>query len=267
MRKGITVTMWEMIVTLWKDYMGTGMILSLFLIAVIYLLIVEKRKEIRILLVYVPLTVLALFLCPLFAKLIYHFVGDEIYYRILWLLPITPTIAYAAVSCLKALQGRARLWAGVCMAVIVVLCGDFVYDNPYFSKAENAYHVPKSVEKICDEIVVEGREVMAVFPAELLQYVRQYDPTVCMPYGREVLVDRWMQGNLLYEAMESETVDAKRVAELAKPYGCHFVILKETKEINGKLEDYDYVLEDTVEGYRIYRDTTMYLGLWDEEAE
>lgn len=257
--------MWEMIATLFKDYTGTGMIVSLFLVSVIWLLITEKRKEIRILFVYVPLTVLGLFLCPFFAGIIYRFVGDEIYYRILWLLPMTPAVAYGAVKILHRLEGKKRLVAGTSMAIVIMICGDFVYNNPYFSKAENAYHVPDSVVEICDDIVIEGREVMAAFPVEMLQYVRQYAPTVCMPYGREVTVDRWMSSNFLYEAMEAEVVDAEKVAELAKSYGCHYVILKESKEIDGQMETYDYVLQNTFEGYRIYRDTTMYFGLWDEE--
>ena len=57
-------------------------------------------------------------------------------------------------------------------AVLVMLSGSFIYSNEFFNRAENLYHVPQSVVDICDAIEVEGREVMAVFPAELLQYVR-----------------------------------------------------------------------------------------------
>lgn len=256
--------MWEMIVRLYREYAGTGMIVILFLAAIFYLIVTEKRKDIRILFVYVPLTVLALFFCPFFAELLFYFVGDEIYYRILWLLPMTPVLSYSAVKLLKSLQGKYQLWAGVGMTAIVVLCGDYIYDNIHFSRAENAYHVPQAVVEICDQIVVEGREVMVVFPVEMLQYVRQYGPTVCMPYGREITVERWYRENLLYNIMEAEWAEAEVLSNLAKYYNCHYVILKEEKELQGQLEDYDYVLEDTIDGYRIYRDTTQYLGLGEE---
>ena len=50
--------------------MGTGLIVGWFLIALIYLLLKEKRKHIRILFVYVPIILLLLFFNPLFAKVL-----------------------------------------------------------------------------------------------------------------------------------------------------------------------------------------------------
>lgn len=257
--------MWEIIVTHFKDFCGTGMIIALFLAAILYLLIAEKRKEIRILLIYVPLTVLGLFLCPLFAAVMYRFVGEEIYYRVFWLLPILPVVSYAGVKVLKELQGRLRIAAGILMSVIIMLCGDFVYDNIYFSGAQNPYHVPQSVVDICDEMVVEGREIMAVVPVELLQYVRQYAPTVCMPYGREITVERWNVNSPLYDAMEAPVMEAAALASWAEESQCHYVVVKKEKEINGTMEDYGFLLQKEVDGYVIYRNTHMYFGLWDEE--
>lgn len=259
--------MWNTVVTIFREYMGTGLIVGWFLLSVVYLLIKEKRKNIRIMFVYVPVILLLLFFNPLFAKLIYTFVqDDEIYYRILWLIPITAVIAYAAVHMYSVLKGRVRIvFAGVCV-VLVMLSGSFIYNNVFFNKAENLYHVPQSVVDICDAIEVEGREVMAVFPAELLQYVRQYSPVVCMPYGRETIVDRWGMNHELYDVMEASVVDVKELVRLARDTennglnACHYIILRQDKERLGDLEDYDYRLFKSVDGYDVYLDTTQYLG-------
>lgn len=257
--------MWNMIVEMWKDYAGTGMILGLFLVAVIYLLLTEKRKDIKILFVYVPILVIFLFLCPIMAKIIYNFAGDEIYYRILWLLPMVPAISYSAVKVIHSQKGRTRYYAASGLAIIIILSGDYVYDNIYYSKAENSYHVPRTVVEICDAIVVEGREVMAVFPVEMLQYVRQYAPTVCMPYGRELTVERWQNVNILYDAIAAEPAEAGMISERAKGFGCHFVIFSGDKAIAGNLEDYGYRVFKEVGGYIVYEDTTVYRGLWGLE--
>lgn len=253
--------MWNQVIHLFREYMGTGLIVGWFLLTVIYLLLKEKRTHIRIVFVYMPIILLLLFFNPLFAKLLYGFVGDEIYYRILWLIPVTVVIAYGMVHLYGALKGRVRICFALLCAILICVSGSYIYSNPYFQKAQNLYHMPQSVVDICDAIEVEGREVMAVFPSEMLQYVRQYSPVVCMPYGREQLIERWNFQDELFDVMESEVIEASRLAVLAKQRLCHYIILSQEKELQGSLTDYDYVLFDTIDGYNIYLDTTIYRGL------
>lgn len=248
--------MWSNVIALFREYMGTGLIVILFLASVVYLLVKEKRKHIRIVFLYVPVILLLIFFNPLFARLVYSVMDDEIYYRILWLLPITVVTAYAAVRVCEQAKGRARAAVAVCLAAVIMASGSFIYRNPFFRKAENLYHMPQSVVDICDAIEVEGREVMAVFPVELLQYVRQYSPVICMPYGREITVERWSHLSELYDEMEAEEIDAKELAWQAKQEMCHYVILPEDKKINGSLEGYEYRIFDRIQGYVIYRDTS-----------
>ena len=155
---------------LFQEYMGTGLIMIWFLVSLLYLWVTEKRKYIRILFVYVPLVLLLVFFNPVVAKIISGLADGEIYYRILWLLPVTPVVAFTAVSLCGKLRGYLK-YVGITAALILfMLSGSLIYRNPYFQKAENVYHVPQSVVDICDAIEVPGREVMAVFPGELLQY-------------------------------------------------------------------------------------------------
>lgn len=149
---------------LFQEYMGTGLIMIWFLVSLLYLWVTEKRKHIRILFVYVPLVLLLVFFNPLVAKIISGLADGEIYYRILWLLPVTPVVAFTAVSLCGKLRGYLK-YVGIMAALILfMLSGSLIYRNPYFQKAENVYHVPQSVVDICDAIEVPGREVMAVFP-------------------------------------------------------------------------------------------------------
>lgn len=151
---------------LFQEYMGTGLIMIWFLVSLLYLWVTEKRKHIRILFVYVPLVLLLVFFNPLVAKIISGLADGEIYYRILWLLPVTPVVAFTAVSLCGKLRGYLK-YVGITAALILfMLSGSLIYRNPYFQKAENVYHVPQSVVDICDAIEVPGREVMAVFPGE-----------------------------------------------------------------------------------------------------
>ena len=255
--------MWKVENEYFRSYMGTGLIVIWFLLSLVYLLVTEKRKPVRILFGYVPVILLLAFLNPLLARLIYDYIGDEIYYRILWLVPITVVIAFAVVKIYDRLQGKVKIVFAAATAALVMVSGSFIYQNPYFHKAENLYHVPQSVVDICDAIEVKGREVKAVFPVELLQYVRQYSPVVVMPYGREITVERWNYPteNALYETMEAEQIDAAKLAELVRVEWCAYIVLPEEKEIQGRLEDYDFEEFGRMDGYVIYKDSTVSLEI------
>lgn len=255
----------QKILQIYKEYTGTGMIGALFLAAVFYLLFEERMREKKLIFSVLPLVLAAFFACPVFAYLVSGYLDEEIYYRFLWLLPVTSVIAYAGVRLVLKVSGIKRITALLGICGIIMLCGDYVYDNPYFSKAENPYHVPRTVVKICEEIQVEGREVRAVFPGEMVQYVRQYTPFVCMPYGREMIVERWKIGNEMYELFELGLPDglvrANKLAETARKYEVHYIIWDLERFMEGNLESCGFLLLDTIDGYAVYVDETADLNL------
>ena len=147
---------------------------------------------------------------------------------------------------------------GITAAIVVfVVSGGLIYRNPFFQRAENAYHVPQSVVDICDAIEVPGREVMAAFPRELLQYVRQYSNVVCMPYGRDIVVSKWTVQNDLHDVMEREVIDTLELATRAREENCAYVILPEDKELVGRMEDQQFEEFARMDGYVIYKDSTV----------
>lgn len=248
--------MWSDVIAVFQRYMGTGLVMIWFLAALIYLFLNEKQTSKRIVLVYVPAIMLALYFNPLFAAAFFRTVGSEIYFRMCWLMPVIVVIAYAAVRICGKLKGKKQLLFAAAVMVLIALSGKLVYTNPLYGRAENRYHVPDSLVHICDAIVVPGREVMAVFPSEFLLYVRQYTPLVCMPYGRDAMMGYY---NEFYDVMERNPVDLEELAALTKESRCHYIILRESSEMLGEPEDYGWELFGETDGYRIYRDTQIQL--------
>ena len=101
---------------LFQEYMGTGLIVLWFLVSLLYLWLTEKRKYIRVMFLYVPLVLLLVFFNPLVAKIVSQMADGEIYYRILWLLPVTPVIAFGTVQLCGKLAGRKR-YVGITLAI------------------------------------------------------------------------------------------------------------------------------------------------------
>ena len=259
--------MWSEIVLLFKNYIGNGFAAGLFAASLLYLLFVEKDRVKRIVLVYISLVMIALFFCPFFAAGVFRYLDPATYYRILWLVPMTAVIAYAGV---RLTAGCRKKWmkaaAALCVGAAIVLTGDYTYDNPFFRPAENRFHVPQTVALVCDAIIVEGREVRAVFPDEMLPFVRQYTGNICMPYGREIQVESWVYNNELYDALNEETLDCGKIAMLASEQACHYIVVNETKKGQENFEGSGYHYVDTVAGYCIYLQDGAYLGLWNSET-
>ncbi|MBR6381299.1 MAG: hypothetical protein IKS07_06475 [Lachnospiraceae bacterium] len=249
--------MWSELLSLLRQYEGTGLIFLLYLLALAYLLITEKEKEKRILLVYLPLAVLILFLNPLTGKLLSRFGETEIAYRMLWILPVTPSLCYAIIRITSPLKGLKQAATLAGFGLLFVLSGSLIYRSPYFHRAQNLYHVPPAVVEIQKMVYYPGREVMVAFPMELVPFVRQYTSTIWMPYGREVMMaDFAGEAEVFSQIMNAETVDTELLARYADRFGCHYVVLPETKPMTEKLTDYDYEFFGRVPGYVLYRSLT-----------
>jgi len=263
--------MWQEIAQLIKNYMGSGLILILYLACLAFLVLREKDKAKRCIFVYMPVIVLVVFLLPPFRMLFEMFGEDEISYRILWLVPMAVTIVYSAVKIMAGEpdDGTGRMAKAkarpalilIAAAILIAACGTFYYSSPYVSIAENEYHVPDVVVEICDQISVEGREVMAVFPDELMPYVRQYTPYVCMPYGRQLQTEWGTTTDDLWEAMKLDTVDATYISQNAMARNCHYIIVDSEKAMIGSFNKNGYVLFGKVGKYNIFVQTDLDLSI------
>lgn len=245
--------MWNEIIAFYEKYTGTGMLMVLLLAAVIYLFITEKNKAAKILFLYVPVFLLALFFNPFFAKIVYRFTGDEIYWRILWLVPVVPVLAYAAVKIIFSVSGKKRGLAGAGLVLILMVSGKLVYKNPDFVKAENVYHIPQTVVDLC-EAIREEDIVRAAFPIEHVYYVRQYTNDIYMPYGREMLRSDWEAKNSLYDLLIVPVLDVEAVTAALREWDCEYVVLSVEKELDGTFEAYDFDFFYETENYVVYRD-------------
>ncbi|MEG1847640.1 MAG: hypothetical protein RRX92_09630 [Lachnospiraceae bacterium] len=257
--------MMTQVIEIFRLYHGSSLYMTLFCCGLLYLWLTEQDKSLRVVLIYVSATILFLFFFPLFSYFMIHFILDgEVYYRILWFLPMSIVVAYAAV---RVISRQTQMLRKVVLSLMVclVLCmgGDYTYDNPTFEPTENLYHLPQTVVDICDAIMPqEGEEwVCAAMPQELLSYVRQYTTQIHMPYGRAVLIKRWNLPHPMYDTMEAAVIDVKLLTEQAREYGCHYIVLEESRAMDGNPEEQGFRLVTNVDGYNIYLDRDNNRGL------
>lgn len=249
-------------VVIFKNYAGGRYLMVLFLAALVFLLWKEKNRTRRAIFVYMPLSLLLLFFFPIFRKVFVRLMGaGDTYYRVLWLIPMGIIIAYAAILLTGMIYekwGKAAGLAGMAVcAAAVMLCGKYVYASQYMSPAENAYHLPQKVIDICDLITPEEGEerIWAVFPTDLVYFVRQYDTNIQLLYGREMVEPKWQYAEPVHTIMNHPTtIDIEALLELTRERYCTYIVLPNNKNVTEIPENYGLELLDTVDGYPVYYD-------------
>lgn len=251
----------------YKEFGQSSMVTLLFLAALLYLWLKEEDKSRRMVLVYLSTALLAVFFFPVFAYLaMTYFLDTEIYYRFLWLIPSGIIVCYGIVRLIDSLRDKKKAWtAGILAALVIMIQGSLIYQNDYVTRAENKYHLPRAAVEVAETIGIENEWVKAVVPAELIQFIRQYDSMIMMPYGREMLIDRWEMNHELYVAMESEVIHAEYVALLCRESQVDYIVVREYAQIGGDFEEFGFKKLQNVSGYDIYMDVNS--KLYERKAE
>lgn len=256
---------------IFKLYTGLKLLLVLTLTAWIYLLVAEKNRNLRLLFVYAPVLVLLLFLFPISRKaFVAAGLDGETYYRVLWTIPMGIITAYGA-CCIFAKHKRIGL---IVTSALIIVCGSLVYKSDYISKAENLYHIPDTVIKICELIHPkdgdENVQVMVVVPEELTYFIRQYDSHIRMPYGREMVASQWDYYHPIHAAMEeTEVINLEDLVSACREEYCQYIVLSSARKTEGNMEELGLVLLAEVDGYLVYLDpvTEEIVESWSQYYE
>lgn len=257
----------EVMQAVWEDfvqYNGKSALLFLFGAALLFLWIVEKDRKIRTIFVYLVTAMCVVFVCPLYAVIAMK-IDVEVYYRVLWTLPMGVLFGYSVVKLFEKMK-RPVSRVLVCVLAVLAICinGDFVYSKSLHFKSVNAYHMPDVVMHVADALDLEKYTPNVVLPAELLPFVRQYSGEFFTPYGRNILETQWNFSHSLYDAMEAESYDTALVAAEARKEYCTYVVLSSIKEQIGTMEEQNYVQAAFVDGYYIYLDKQIYADLIEQ---
>ena len=239
------------VLTVFQNFTGSGFLTILYLLTLLYLWTSEKNPAFRAIFVYGASIIQFLFFMPIFYYG-YQLLDQGTYYRILWILPMTITIAYAAVKIL----GRYPIGSIALGLVVIIICGKYVYTNENISLAENVYHIPQEVIEVCDMIMPgeDEERVTGVFPDSLIHFVRQYSSEIKMVYGRDYLAPDWIYGDHpLRQVMNQEEIRISELVRLATEQKCQYIILERNKELIGSFEKLKVFKIGETANYDIYR--------------
>lgn len=240
------------------QYNGRSALLLFFGAALLFLWLVEKDRKIKTVLVYFVTALCVVFVCPFYAMIAMK-IDTEVYYRVLWTLPIGILFCYSVIKILTKMKKTVSKIL-VCVLAVLAICinGDFVYTKSLHFKSVNAYHMPNVVIHVADALDMEYYTPKVALPAELLPFIRQYSGEFLTPYGRNMLETQWNFSHELYDAMEAEVYDTALIAQEARAEYCTYVLLSSIKEQKGTMEEQGYVQIDLIDGYYLYLDKQIF---------
>ena len=245
---------------MFQQYVGDSWHYALFALALLYLLFSREEKKTRGLFWGYVLAFAFVYLCPLTAKVIMDYcIGESVYWRMLWLLPIPLVLAYVCTKvCFHFKNMILRSVAVILLAACIVVTGTCVYQpgvTPYV-RAANLNKIPPEVVGICDQINADRGDGAACVTAseELVSFIRQYDASIGLTYGRRRSGKR---RDIIYGELISGQPNFPRLVKYARSLEANYLVYPTDDQQHQTLLGEGFVQIGLYEPYRIYRDTTM----------
>lgn len=233
-----------------SQYVGTGMYMALFLIAIVYIFFKEEDKKIKTFIVAYTGLMFIIILNPLFYKIVSKVITIDIYWRMFWMLPMGLTIAYSVVKLINNANNKKEKYILLIASIgIIMISGKFIYTGEHYSATDNWYKVPTEayqVTKIISEDDEDNKKAMV--PESLVAYVRQIDANIVLEYGRNA-----HSYEHLKVLKEMHNGNVGEFASICKDDNCNYIVTEKSNKFDGNIEDYGYkLLKDTM-NYNIYK--------------
>ena len=249
-------------IEMYQKYFTSGMLDILFLLAIVFLILYQKEKQITKMFLGEMVLFLILYFCPISAYIIMKYcIGEIVYVRMFWLLPISFILAYVMTQSLDFAQEKwKKMLVAAILICVVIFSGTVMYTETFFQKSSNAYKIPQEVIDICDEVEKDAakngitEKKMAV-QNQFLCYVRQYDADIVMPYGRNGIRGESLSGKAeeIYYTINSAEIDWEKLGRLLQEADCNYFVYWKNDDIAKSMAETQYYVVADVDGYYIYR--------------
>ena len=239
-------------------YKGSGKLLELFLIMLVLLLILsEKNSFERRIAGYTILSIVVL--CnPFVAVILKKIALETVYWRTLWILPMSVDIIVAITLILKKIRWR---WLKILLSIIFLgtfsIIGKPVITNENYQDTENKYKIPNEVIKVADIILNDSRrEVKVIAPEEISTWIREYSAEIILQYGRGYIYgyNGWnAENDYLQSILNAEVIDLPKLDEVVRLWGYEYLVLGEQSAEIGDVEILVYKFIGSTQQYNVFR--------------
>ena len=240
-------------------YIGSGRHYLLFAAALLFLILKRDDKVKLKLLVGYTLLFAAVYICPLTARIsLKYCIGGFVYWRMFWILPTSVILAYVAVSVCTA--GKKKTIQAVCASLLMALIivtgkNPYVGGQAIYQKSVNMQKLPADACQISNLIAdtrAEGETALAVMPEDLVGYVRQYDASIRLLYGRRSKSEKPVRK--IRRQMRKEQPKIKKLIRRIRQQGVNYLVFLADEQQDAKIQRNGFEKIGKVGGYSVYKD-------------
>lgn len=241
-------------------YIADSFHIFLFYEALLYIMLCEKDKKIKKLLLGYSIIFACVYFCPVTAKIIMDYcIGRLVYWRMMWLLPMPAIIAFAGTRIWENQKKRVSRLAVIFALVLFIGFGGYnmYYKTTVLKQSYNLQKLPPEALTVADIIRTdfgENGDVKAVVPEYLSYYLREYDSSIMLAYGRYEINSN--ADHVLVEQLDSDHPDYQVIASAAREENCDYLVCYDKKGQQKKLEESGFSLVEKTYEYAVYRDMT-----------
>lgn len=244
----------------WDKYWDGSLYPYLLFGAALYLLFFErKRKKNGYLLAYLLITLFLIF-CPVTSAVIEKCIGSMVYWRAIWVVPVVPVIACAFTGLAARIRNAgAQILPVILCLVLVAVSGTSVWQAGNYVKAANNQKVPDEVAQTA-EVILQKRtseDSQVVADNHMASFLRVYDPSIQLAFGRDGKGRRSVNGKRLYDHLNVPEPDYVIVAKRARMEKCEFLVFQipqnREQEILQIMETYGYQRINVADNYSIFQ--------------
>ena len=245
-------------ISIWRLYWSDGYVAHLLAAAVIFLLIFRRKNKRTAQLLLPGALALFLFFFPPTAWLIMKMVGEDIYWRILWIVPAFPVLAFAGTELVRARRMLLQPVLALVLCAAIVLTGKSMYQAGNYTLLHNPQQVPEEVPHICAFLHEYAQEnglpyVYAAADDHLATWLRVYDPSILMPYGRYGRDALNVYARALHSRLSAQDGEYAKITNDAKLLRCRFLIVPGTSEtLDTSVEAYGCPKIGQINDYHIF---------------
>ena len=206
--------------------LGTGLYLGMFFLAVIFIIFELKKEEksrIKLVFGFYSIIVLILAVNPIFANISIKVIGDSVYWRIYWLLPLGIVLAYVFTELIYKMPSKLKkVLASVLIIFIIIVGGKWIYTEENFVSVNNYYKVPDTVLDIIFRVSADNEEYKQLAgPLEFEVYTRQVDGNIILSENRS-FTGSYREDSIVTYITNG---DFENIYKKAKEIGCNYVVL------------------------------------------
>ena len=240
-------------------YVGTGMMMALYFVALMIIVFYCKDKNLRkaIILPSFLFIMVMYVLVPISNAFLYSI--DYFYTaRMFWML-ITPIIISIGFTyfVMGIDDDRLKVLALILIIPISLYCGEFQISNAMFKKAENAYRLPQPSVDITEYVTSEMDSPKLIVPYTIAYPFRQLSTDVYLLYGEDASAGRiWSpkgEFRVLCEEMEHVTPDLNVIMPVARENGVNYILFDTVYTQfceDGDINIYGYPIDENYVGDR-----------------